>query len=232
MAATALVVGLAAGGLGGCTLGPVDIAVAGLDRDGNPVVGGVDCSFGSGRPDEITVTTAGEFGTERVWAISNPLDSYGGLRHDPGSLGDRPSPDPARLDEVTLVAVGEGQPADWDVTTPLRRPLPEVGVLEVAIGDGYLDDELSIDLSDPPDTFSAVVDGDLVDDVDAATLTDRIRAVCDEATHFEWGTFWAIFGPTVGGVLLLATLALLSASRSFRRAGVARARKRAGASSG
>jgi len=219
-----------AGGLGGCTTDPVPVAVAGLDRRGTPVVGGIDCTYSTEDLERIAVSFDDRIFGAESWVVSQP--DVGGLGRPGGSTPSRdqpPEPDPRALDKVPLIAVGDPSVPGWVTEVALEEPVPELGEMDVRFEQEVEPTiDLTVALDGPADRFSASIDGDVVSGLTSAELRARIAETCDEAQSFAAGTFWAVAGGTTGAVLLLWVVAGVVAARQWRRAAPAVAGARAG----
>ena len=219
--------------LGGCTLSDVPVVVAGRDDDGTLVVGATDCSVGGGQPDEIRVLHTSELvGRTEIWAVedagsfsSAPVPAPGGP-----AVPAPPPPNPPALDDVDLVAVGDPDPVQWDVTRELSEPVPTTGRIEVEVDQDAFD-AVPTTLTVPSgrtDSYAALVGDERIADVGRAELLTAIEDTCDEATAFDGGLFAGIVGGSslavVGGLVALAFLT----RGQFRRAGEASRARREG----
>jgi hypothetical protein len=218
LGAAALLAGGAVG-LGACTTEPVPIVVAGLDRQGTPVVGALDCTYSTEEFDRISVSTDESLYGIETWAIHRPFSSSsGGSFGTPSGPLQPPDPDPRSLDRVELIAVGDPSVPGWVTDRTLDEPLPELGTMDVSFDhDDGPAISLSVALDGPPDRYAASIDGDVVRGVGTAELQERIAEVCDEAQAFSGGTFAAISGGTTVVVAGLAVVIGVATRRQWRR---------------
>lgn len=209
-------------GLGGCTTEPVPVAVAGVDRQGTPVVGAIDCTYDIEDFDRIGVTfeqDGGFYG--EAWTIAQPdhLSHSGGAST---AVEAPPDPQPSSLDRVQLVSVGDPVVPGWVVGQRLVEPVPELGGMQVTFEQEYEGTiSLTVPVGGSSDRYLASIDGELVDGLSSADLEARIAEVCDEAQAFSGATFAAITGGTAVGVLVLAVILGVITVRQWRRTSTA-----------
>ena len=216
----------------GCSpLQDVPLIVAGWDDDGTLVVGAEDCGFGTGEFDVLRVVHISETsGRRTLWELARPTTTS--EPDAPSMQPPPPRPEPSSIAAVSLFSVGDPDPRQWTVVTPLAGPLPDDGrlVVEIDDEDAYettITTRLDVPRGRAPDRYTADLDGTDVAEASGAELAEQIRDAC-AGDEFDGGRFWAIVGVASGVVLVVGIGIGVLTARQFRRAGRAVADRRAG----
>lgn len=213
----------------GCTPADVEIAVAGLDSAGTPVVGAQRCA--GARTTEtweaVVVRDASTPGAPVLWRLDR-RDSHS--PPDTSAQGSELAPppaDPAWLGPVGLIAVGDPDPTVWTAART-AGPLPSRGALRIDYhahsATSAPTETLSIDLDGGADRYQYVAGGSSGTGVTAVEAAEVIAQECDDTDAFDGGRFALVAGAGAAVLLALAVLVGVVSARQYRRAGEARTR--------
>lgn len=218
----ALGLGFVAGGLGGCSLDPIPVAVVGRDASGQLVVGATDCGVGSDSELDLTVSGTDLRGGRAAWTARR---GAGGGSSAPDPHDDASYAEPTALAAVRLYVVGSSHPDLGYTSSPWREP--EIGevTFDVTI-DQYDDLTLRYDPSDrTADRYAVNLDGRVVEGLDGRQAVEALVEECEKG-EFHAGPFFTVVGSTAVGALVVAVVIGVFTTRQWRRAGEAtRARR-------
>lgn len=212
-------------GLPGCSLDENGVLVVGHDEQGTLVAGAITCD-GTGWSEPMDNLVVHDGRAADLWAVGLPHTGP-----EPRATEPPPPPDdprPSRIDEVTMVAVGDPDPPFGSLGTPLEDPLPSRPLTVEAYGtdpwDPYVD-QITVGAEGEPDTYQ-VAPGEqgVIGGLDAAGAAEAVADVCEDRSG-DVVTAALVTGLVATGVVgVLFGIAAVVAARQYRRAGAAAGR--------
>lgn len=224
--AASVVAAAAASSTSGCSTAYADVLVVGLDADGTPVVGAVDCAPDLRDPaDVIVVFDDSTQPQEEVWRLQRDGSDPVSPGSDPGSSD---LSDPV-IGGVPMVAIGDPTPPGASAVGLGPELLPDRLDVEAFLvtGDAEPLASGSLDRTAEPDTYLVASANHGWGGLDAVEASARVDSECDREIGMDGGTFLLVMGTGSALVLLTALPIGVATRRQFRRAGTTAALRRA-----